>query len=225
MQTLRNILMYWMFCNLRHLPGFRMTLLLTSVMMCCKIFFQGNCLIPIFCDITTMMTKKLSLSHKTVGKTTMVTTEKKLEHSNLNQYLFFSTFEIFLFRSNCKPLRLCSVQTKVRQIIPQEAEIIFYDDQHPCFTWSQWLRSMMLNHILSSCSSVWFTDVLLVSDRFVQVKMGTYLHRGLENVKEEMWSNVQLVACIQFYENILSPKSGDGKWKQIEWHWSFFSSY
>ena len=31
---------------------------------------------------------------------------KKLEHSNLNRYLFFSTFEIFLFRSNCKPLRL-----------------------------------------------------------------------------------------------------------------------
>ena len=72
------ILMHWMFCNLRHLPGFQMTLLLTSVMMCCKIFFQGNCLIPIFCDITTMMTKKLSLSHKTVGKTTMVTTEKNL---------------------------------------------------------------------------------------------------------------------------------------------------
>ena len=39
--------------------------------------------------------------------------------------------------------------------------------------------------------------------------MGTYLHRGLENVKEEMWSNVQhvaIVACIQFMKIYSHPK-------------------
>lgn len=49
--------------------------------------------------------------------------------------------------------------------------------------------------ILAKVQLLTFPDLYSVRTK---VKMGTYLHRGLENVKEEMWSNIQIVECIQF---------------------------